>query len=95
MPTVTAIEPHDGHRPGASYDVSEQRAKELIRKGLVKMKGPASNKMQPENRSNKNSPTAAAGGGSKSSASPAAQASRKTTAKPSASGASKTPTAAE
>lgn len=86
MPTVTAIEPHDGYKPGSKYQASEQRAKELIAKGLVKMKGPSANKMQPENRSNKKSPTAAGGGASKSSASPAARASQKTTANKSASG---------
>lgn len=86
MPTVTAIEPHDGHRPGAQYEASAIRAKELIHKGLVKMKGPTANKKQPENRSNKSSPSPAAGKGAQSSASPAAQASRKMTAKPSAGG---------
>ncbi len=95
MPKVTAIEPHDGFKPGQSYDASEPRARELIGKGLVKMKGPTANKKQPETRSNKSLPSPAAGKGAQSSASPAAQASQKTTAKPSAGGASKSQPSAE
>lgn len=86
---VIATEPHDGHRPGSVYTCSDSRAKELIGKGLVKIKGPAANKMIATTPSNKKSPISAAGGNAKSSASRAAPASQQKTVKPSAGGDSK------
>jgi hypothetical protein len=83
---VIAVEPVNGNAPGSILEVSEHEAQQLVRKGLVKMQGPASNKMKatPENKAN---PSPAAGKAQKSSASPVARASQKTTAKKSVAGA--------
>lgn len=88
---VIAVEPFDGHQPGAKVDVTERQAEQLIAKGLAKMSGPHSNKMKPA-AENKACPSKAAGQGRTSSASPAARRSRSTTATASDDGSKQEPT---
>lgn len=82
---VIAIEPVNQHRPGARFEVGLMEARELEAKGLVKMRGPHSNKMRaaPVDKQN---PSKAVGAGQRASASPAAPASTPQTARSSGSG---------
>jgi hypothetical protein len=79
---VTAVQPHDGHQPGADYEVPERQANDLLKRRLVKMAPAVLNKMaQPA--ANKRNPISAAGKVPQSSASPAAPVLPQTIAKPS------------
>lgn len=82
---VIALDACNQHRPGDKFEVTEREAEQLIKKGLVKMAGPHSNKMAPE-AENKANPSKAAGKARQSSASPAAPASPRRTARQSAAG---------
>jgi hypothetical protein len=84
---LIAIEPFDGHNPGARLnDVDERTARALIEKRLAKQAPAASNKMARKSE-NKANPSAAAGEVRRSSASPAARVSPARTASASARGA--------
>lgn len=90
---VVAIEPVNGHGPGARFEVSEREARQLEAKRLVKMDAPVSNKMKPQ-AENKANPSPAAGKAQTSSALPAARASARKTATKSVAG-EKAPTTGE
>lgn len=88
---VIAIEPFDGHHPGATVTVTERQSEQLFAKGLAKIKGPHGTKVKPP-LANKARPSKAAGQGRTSSASPAARRSRTTTATTSEDGGKQEPT---
>jgi len=87
---VIAIEPCNQHRPGTRFEVGLVEAKEMEAKGLVKMRGPQSNKMRTAPLDKQN-PSKAVGAEKPASASPAVRASTPQTARSSASGAKKPP----
>lgn len=82
---IIAIEPFDGHQPGAEVERPESQARALVKRGLAKMAVPVANKMAAP-VANKANPSPAAGEEQQSSASQAAQASPRTTAQPSVRG---------
>lgn len=89
---VIAVEPFDGHQPGAKVDVTERQAEQLINKGLAKMSAPHGTKVKPP-LANKARPSKAAGQGRTPSASPAARRSAQKTANKSDDGAEQDPAA--
>lgn len=70
---VTALDTHDGHREGETYEVADHVATKLIRKGLVKAGPVPLNKMAPAS-DNKQNPSRAVGADMTFAFSPAAPA---------------------